>query len=113
MHRLTPTAGNLSFPISIFIAGDILDAKRILKKYCHEHGCCVTVTPTEYIYTGGAETGVIVGLINYPRFPSTPEELTTKAVDLAQLLLNGLFQKSVTVQTPAQTLWFSQREEEK
>ena len=35
-----------SFPVSIFIAGDIKAAKQCVREYCDETGFCVTVTPT-------------------------------------------------------------------
>lgn len=56
-----------SCPVSIFIAGDFDEARDLCRAFCDEEGLCVTVTPTTYVYTGGEEDGVIVGLINYPR----------------------------------------------
>ena len=100
---------NPSYPISIFIAGDVDEARKICRAFCFNVGLCVTVTPTEYIYTGGQEAGVIVGLINYPRFPSSPDNLLTLARQLADDLMRGLHQHSYTVQTPAETHWFSRR----
>lgn len=105
---MTPAAAP-SYPVSIFIAGDAQDAERICRAYCNEVGLCVTVTATNYIYTGGSQTGVIVGLINYPRFPSTPEEIWAKAEALAHKLRDGLFQESFTIQAPDKTVWFSWR----
>lgn len=99
-----------SYPIDIFVAGDAADAMRIVKEYCHKHGWCVTVTPTTFVYTGGSETGVRVGIVNYPRFPSLPEILLLKAEELAQLLIEGLYQTSALVQTPEKTLWIHRRE---
>jgi hypothetical protein len=75
-----------SYPVSIFIAGFPCDAYRICREYCDKVGFCVTVSATEYIYTNGSESGVIVGLINYPRFPSTPGEILFRAVALADRL---------------------------
>lgn len=43
--------------------------KQLCQKHVDKIGLCVTVTETDYIYTNGSEKGVIVGLINYPRFP--------------------------------------------
>ncbi len=63
-----------SCPVSIFIAGDYDKAHEICRAHCDAVGLCVTVTATSYIYTGGEEAGVIVGLINYPRFPSEPAD---------------------------------------
>lgn len=99
-----------AFPLSIFIAGDIQMARAALREFCME-GLCVTLTPTEYIYTAGAEDGLIVGLINYPRFPKEPEELLAQARRLAEFLMDRLFQSSCTVQTPTETIWHSRRVE--
>jgi hypothetical protein len=98
-----------SFPVSIFIAGDYAQAKQVARKFCMNVGACVTVTPTSYIYTGGEEAGVIVGFINYPRFPAAPDDIFGKAKQLADDLMHGLCQHSYTIQTPDQTYWFSRR----
>lgn len=45
--------------------------EEVCQGYCNGAGLCVTVTPTKFIYTKRWEPGCIVGLINYPRFPST------------------------------------------
>jgi hypothetical protein len=63
-------------------------------------GDCVTITQTEFRYVNGWEAGVIVGFINYPRFPKDFIELTDRALKLAELLRVGLHQERVTVTTP-------------
>lgn len=100
-----------SYPVSIFIAGDYDRARQIVREFCMNEGACVTVTPTSYIYTGGEEAGVILGLINYPRFPAEPAGILAKAQRLASDLMNGLCQQSYTIQTPTETLWYSRRPE--
>jgi hypothetical protein len=103
----------LSYPVSIFVAGDLKRAEQICQIYCDQVGLCVTVTPTQYVYSLGPsdELGVIVGLINYPRFPSTPADILAKAEALALRLIEGLKQQSATIQTPEQTYWISFREQ--
>lgn len=98
--------------ISIYIAGDYDTAKRISREYCDQNGFCVTVTPTTYVYTGGEESGVIVGLINYPRFPKYFHELFKIAEDLAEVLCSGLNQQSYSIDTPTDTHWYSHRPED-
>lgn len=100
-----------SYPVSIFIAGNVFEAETICLAYCDEVGLCVTVTETHYCYTGGEEAGVIVGLINYPRFPSTPEAIWARAEALGERLCAGLHQQSYTIQAPDKTVWFSHRPE--
>ena len=95
-----------SYQISIYIAGELLDIRRACRKFC-ETGLCVTVTPTEFIYTGGSQSGACVGLINYPRFPSNPEALTGTALKLAETLIRECFQDSCSVETPIETFYLS------
>lgn len=101
-----------SCSIEIFIAGDYAKAKDIAQAYCDEVGFCVTVTPTCYVYRGGREDGVIIGIINYPRFPKYSHELLVVAEALAKKLLVELEQQSFSIQTPNQTYWFSERPED-
>lgn len=73
---------------------------------------CVTVTPTKYVYTGGDEDGVIVGLINYPRFPKYFHDLFSIAEELAEKLCIDLGQQSYSIDTPKETFWYSYRPED-
>lgn len=101
-----------SYPVSIFIAGEYDRTVQHCNDFCDYHGLCVTVTPTEFVYTGGREKGSIIGLINYPRFPSTPEAIFARAEELALSLLEHLRfppQQSCTIQAPDKTLWISFR----
>jgi len=70
--------------------------KSICEKFC-EKGLCVTVTKTQFIYTGGKEDGVCIGLINYPRFPSSNHNVYMNAVELAYILMEELKQFRCTV----------------
>ena len=94
----------------IYIAGPLAQIEQICRRYVMD-GCCVTVTPTNYIYTMGEETGVEIGMINYPRFPSAnPEiELLEQATDLGDQICSECFQGSFTVMTPVDTYFFSRR----
>lgn len=107
---MTTTAPTIRF--DIFIAGDLAQAKHICRQYTFDIGLCVTVEPVSFIYTGGEETGVRVGLINYPRFPSTVVDLEQKARGLAEALLIGLCQHSYSIVGPGATTWFSRRPKE-
>jgi hypothetical protein len=98
-----------SYPVSIFMAGDYNVARELCREYCDETGFCVTLTPTSYIYTGGEELGFIVGLINYPRFPTTPADIANRAAALADRLRVGLGQESYTIQLPDTAIWHSWR----
>jgi len=93
---------------SIHIAGDHQTALEVCREFCMD-GLCVSVTPTTFIYTGGAEEGVCVRIIQYPRFPRPERELMGVAIRLADLLRIRLFQHSFTIETPEETHFFSSR----
>lgn len=92
----------------IWIAGDQLDARRACRGYCLS-GLCVSVQDTDYIYTMGAESGVCVTLINYPRFPIDGSKIEETAIALGHHLCTELHQGSFTVEGPKTTRWFSRR----
>jgi len=103
------TAECSAFTADIFIAGDYVVAKNICQAYCDEVGLCVHVMPCDYVFTGGNEAGVKVGLIRYPRFKPYPDEIRKHAEQLAFKLLTGLNQGSFTIQYPTFTVWYSRR----
>jgi hypothetical protein len=78
--------------ITIFVAGDIAAARAVVRRFCYEHSACFTITPTEFVYTGGEEVGVAIGLVNYPRFPGEP--LWARAEALTAELLLALNQRT-------------------
>lgn len=110
MEPLIKTEPSISY--TIFIAGDYDKAVAISQEYCNQEGFCVTVTPTKYVYSFGQESGVIIGIINYPRFPKTLMQLRKNAIDLANLLRTELNQESFTIYGPEKTEWFSYREQD-
>jgi hypothetical protein len=99
-----------SYPVSIFMAGDYETAINVCGAYCDDVGLCVTVTLTDYVYTKGCEGGLIIGLINYPRFPAEPAQIEETAFALGALLRDAMGQESFAIQTPVATKWFSWRE---
>lgn len=103
-----------TFAVRLYMAGDIEQAKRVLRRevFPPNAGLCVTVEPTTFIYTGGEEAGFVVGFVNYPRFPTTPEGLTKRAKTIAFRLLEDLYQWSALLVTPTETVWMTNRPEE-
>jgi hypothetical protein len=73
------------------------EAKKLCEDYCDDNGLCITLTNTEFIYTDSNEIGFIIGLINYPRFPFTPEQLTIKAIAIAKLFKKEFKQFRVSI----------------
>ena len=78
--------------------------------YVEEVKLCVTVTPTSFFYVGDEEPGAIVGLISYPRFPTTEEEIRAKAFVLAQRLKAKLRQLRVTIVFTDRTVTLGEKE---
>ena len=98
-----------TFNANIYLAGPIEVAEQIIRRECLVEGLCVTITPTTYIYSGGEESGYVVGLINYPRFPKSPEEITDRAIKLGKIILDETYQQSLTVVTSDKTYFISKR----
>lgn len=94
-----------TFTAQIYIAGNIGTAREVLRSACFHVGLCVTLAPCEYIYSGGLESGVVVGLVNYPRFPSKPAKIAAQARRLAGVLMERLCQRSALVVTTTETEW--------
>lgn len=80
------------------------DVRTICDDFVNEIGDCISITPTEFRYVNGHEPGVIVGYIQYPRFPRTENEIDRRAYSLAELLMQGLHQNRVTITTPTQSI---------
>lgn len=94
-----------TYTAQIYIGGDYAQAKRACQRYCMDIGLCVTVEPVDYIYTGGCEAGVRVGLINYARFPAEPADIFARALDLARVLRVELAQHSFSIVATDKTIF--------
>lgn len=95
-----------SYPMTIYVAGDIDLAKGLCQQFCDKIGWCVTVTPTTYVYRDGNEPGIAVGIINYAKYPQHPAQLWDRAEHLAEYLVAGLFQHSCSIQGPNETVHY-------
>lgn len=100
--KITPTV-----QVKIYIAGPIEVAKQLLREECWREGLCVTIEPTYFVYTGGEESGYVVGLVNYPRFPLPAEAIVERGRKILRLLLERTHQKSALLVGPESTEWFS------
>ena len=85
------------------------DIEKSLLEYC-ECGFCVTVTPLRFIYTGGKENGVLIGIINYPRFPKEESELDIHAFAIANKLMKEFKQYRCSIVFPDNTVLFENNE---
>lgn len=102
MTKTLPT-----FRAEIFMAGNIDVARQWLRHRCYHAGLCVTVTSADFIYTGGEESGFVVGLVNYPRFPSAPQQIRDRAVEIAEGLVVHLCQRTALVVDTHETTWIT------
>ena len=89
------------------------ECKALVQDFVNDIGWCVTLTPTEFIYKNGSEPGIIVGIINYPRFPLDVKELQKRIVDLATLLKKQLKQDRLSIVFPNETILMGAEEENK
>jgi hypothetical protein len=94
----------------IYLSGPLDVIEQTCRKECLDAGLCVTVDPTRFIYTGGEETGAVVGLVNYPRFPAEAGAIDERARKLSVRLLDATFQHSALVMSPEKTEWVTKRE---
>lgn len=100
-----------TYQIRLFLSGPIEVAKQALRAECLREGLCVTIEPTTFIYTGGEEAGYVVGLLNYPRFPSSVEQLDRRARHVMYALLDATHQHSALMVTPTTSEWITKREQ--
>ena len=52
-----------------------------IQNWVNKIGMCVSVTKTHFLYSNGNEYGLIIGFINYPRFPSDEQTIREKVID--------------------------------
>jgi hypothetical protein len=90
--------------VRIYVAGDIHYARQVCREECMREGLCVTVEAVSSIYTGGEESGIVVGLINYPHFPAAEADILDRATQLGKLLTEKLCQRSFSIMTPQRTI---------
>lgn len=82
----------------------VTELKDFLQTETNKGGLCVTVTPTTFIYKDGREDGAIIGFINYPRFPTTKEELEKTAERIALLCKEKYKQNRVSIEYQDRTV---------
>lgn len=93
---------------TIYLSGSIETIKQVCRKYCLK-GLCVTIKPTLFIYTGGEEFGVEIGLLNYPRFEDTEDNILQNAIELASQCRDEAMQHSYLIVTAERTIWNTTR----
>lgn len=83
------------------------EIKEACQSFVEDVGLCVNVRKTFYQYgsdgEGANESGAIVELIQYPRFPKPEEKITVQSLNLAEILMKRMNQKRVSVVTTGRT----------
>lgn len=80
------------------------ELRLLIQDYVDRVGLCVSLTATEFIYSNGLESGAIIGLINYPRFPSDADTIYQRALHLAEHLRLSFGQWRVSVICGSETI---------
>ena len=93
----------------VYIGGNFQAAEMVCRDFCFPFGLCVTIEETKFIFGGGTEEGVVIGLIQYPPFPEEEESLERKAVEIGQKIAEASFQWSFTVVSPGGNIFCSRR----
>lgn len=92
------------------ITKSLQDVYDFIEDHCYNVGECLTITPTRFIYTKGFEDGVIIGFINYPRFPKDKSVIESNAINLATKLMFKMEQCRVSITTPDRTYMLTNNE---
>ena len=78
------------------------EVEDFLQEYVDRVDLFVTVSPTTFIYKDGREPGVVIGLINYPRF--LRESLKKQAEEIALLCKERYKQNRLSIEYQDQTV---------
>jgi len=98
-----------TYSCAIYIASNFDDVRLTLQKMAASVGMCVSIERCGFVYTGGFEEGVAIRLINYPRFPSTPEKIKDMALKMAKHVMVETGQGSCSVECSDETIFLSRR----
>jgi len=85
------------------IVHDSKEVKKLLFNYVNVDKIALSITELSFVYPVGGEPGVMIGIINYPRYPLKEEELRAKAFKIAKLCMNEFHQERVSIVTRNKT----------
>lgn len=95
-----------TFYANLHIAGCYEDAVKEARRFAYNKGYCVQVHKCDYIYTGGMENGLLIRVIQYPRFYKEVTQIKEDFIAFSHSMGEVLYQKSFTVEFPDDTLYF-------
>ena len=115
MKKIATFTANIYLGLQHGYSGALCDAGEVcayIQNYCNQVKLGVTVTPTEFIYVDGREPGLIIGLINYPRFPRTEIDIKYMAKELAKHLMQVCYQERVSIVFSDETIMIEKEDNE-
>lgn len=112
--KIGPTYyANLYVGTRVSYTDDVLateHARKVCQDYCNQVGLGLSFTQTEFIYVHGKEPGIIVGLINYPRFPTSTAGIKLHALSLGKQLLEVMKQERLSIVFPEETIMLESKD---
>lgn len=93
----------------VYVGGSLDEAEMVCRRFCLEEGLCVTIRKCHYIFPGGSEYGVQIGLIQYPPFTTDEATLNDLALRIGQAIAEANGQWSYTVVTKDKCIFRSRR----
>lgn len=104
-RNFVPQKTSKSFFAAVHIAGSYSQAETLCRQWVMR-GACVQLTPCSYIYTGGAEDGVVARIMQYPRFERPEQEILDMTIELGKYLAQEMCQISFSIETPDNTVYY-------
>lgn len=104
---MTTTRHITTYQATIYVGGDLATARAFLRDAAYQEWLCVSLTPTEFVFTGAVEAGVAIGFCAYPEVPVDPEQIFERARQIATGLVKALGQRTALVVATDRTEWIS------
>lgn len=95
--------------VQVYIGGSYAAAVEACREFVNLTPLCVSVQPTDFVFTHGMESGVCVTLVNYPRFPTNKRSLNGLGRRLGLYLMKRLHQGSFLMHDGVRATWFDRR----
>jgi hypothetical protein len=100
-----------AWTVTLYIGGAAEIAKDELTRLAALEGACWSVEPTEFIYSGGREQGVIVRRIAYARFPVSVRQAQDEMLLIGYALMERLGQGSFSIVGSDESVFVTRRKE--
>jgi hypothetical protein len=114
VHTVKTFTANIYLGLKQGYSGPITPADEVrawLQSFCNEARCGVSLSPTEFIYVDGSEPGLVIGFIQYPRFPRSIQEIKDLATRIAEGLLTLCQQQRVSIVFSDETVMLDSSEQ--